>query len=283
MGIYRFCKYRNCFTETAMQDLQRLQTRFEVAADTIHPKWRQLLTVVGESSDRKYNGHPHDWVVSQTNGPLSLRQTYLRWNPNWEFEHLDQSIIDGDSWNDIDPRGTLTAQSDSVFMCSRCNEIQSDQPELNVCHCFPNLYGGIKVASPTQVYRTPNGRNNGLIACLPFERGQAIGEFVGLITKNLRNTDVMQGQTDIGDYQIWQGQAGNHTKFVNHSCVPNSQFERFNWLGTQRIVLVSKGVEVDEEITVDYSDDYWRNLDKVCLCGHPTCRYRNRQSQQPAG
>jgi len=281
MGIYRFCKYRNCFTETAMQDLQRLQSRFEVAADTLHPKWRQLLTVVGETSERKYPGHPHDWAVSQTNSPISLRQTYLRWNPQFEFEHLDQSIIDGDSWDDVDPRGTLTAQSDSVFMCSRCNEIQSDQPEVNVCHCFPNLYGGISVASPTQVYRTPNGRNNGLIACLPFERGQAIGEFVGLITKNLRNTDVMQGQTDIGSYQIWQGQAGNHTKFVNHSCVPNSQFERFNWLGTQRIVLVSKGVEADDEITVDYSDDYWRHLDKTCLCGHPTCRYRNRQSQQP--
>jgi len=122
--------------------------------------------------------------------------------------------------------------------------------------------------------------------------------------------DVMVGQTDRASYQIWQGRQGNHTRFVNHSCQPNSQYERFVWLGTQRIVLVSKGIEAGEEITVDYSDTYWKvrirfceyclflhfdydethehaattlandnacqNLDKECLCGQPKCRYRNR-------
>lgn len=68
----------------------------------------------------------------------------------------------------------------------------------------------------------------------------------------------MIGQTDRAVYQIWQGKSGNYTRFVNHSCAPNSQFERFVWLGKQRIVLVSKGVEAGEEITVDYSDTYWK-------------------------
>lgn len=70
--------------------------------------------------------------------------------------------------------------------------------------------------------------------------------------------DVMIGQTDRAAYQIWQGKSGNYTRFVNHSCAPNSQFERFVWLGKQRIVLVSKGVEAGDEITVDYSDTYWK-------------------------
>jgi hypothetical protein len=30
------------------------------------------------------------------------------------------------------------------------------------------------------------------------------------------------------------------------------------WAGTQRIVLVSKGIEAGDEITVDYSDTYWK-------------------------
>ena len=51
---------------------------------------------------------------------------------------------------------------------------------------------------------------------------------------------------------------GNVTRFVNHSCQPNSQFERFVWVGAQRIVLVSKSIEAGEEITVDYSDNYWK-------------------------
>lgn len=82
----------------------------------------------------------------------------------------------------------------------------------------------------------------------------------------MENKDVMIGQTDRAVYQIWQGKSGNYTRFVNHSCAPNSQFERFVWLGKQRIVLVSKGVEAGEEITVDYSDTYW----KVSYCSSST-------------
>lgn len=130
-----------------------------------------------------------------------------------------------------------------------------------------------------QVYRTPNGKNNGLLACCAFERGAAIGEFVGQVTSGVANLDVMVGSTDRASYQIWQGRQGNYTRFVNHSCQPNSQFERFIWLGTQRIVLVSKGIEAGEEVTVDYSDTYWKNLDKQCLCESAKCRYRRRSKQ----
>ncbi len=100
---------------------------------------------------------------------------------------------------------------------------------------------------------------------------------MGLVTRGLQDLDVMQGDTDERSYQIWQGRQGNHTRFVNHSCNPNSQFERFTWLGTQRIVLVSKGIEAGHEITVDYSERYWTNLDKVCLCGENCCRYNRRR------
>lgn len=106
-----------------------------------------------------------------------------------------------------------------------------------------------------------------------FERGAGIGEFIGLITSGISDLDVMQGSTEQASYQIYQGSQGNYTRFVNHSCTPNSQFERFTWLGIQRIILVSKGIESETEITVDYSDDYWCHLDKKCLCGAQSCRY----------
>ena len=134
-----------------------------------------------------------------------------------------------------------------------------------------------------------------------------MGEFVGLITSGLEGMDVMVGQTDRATYQIWQGKQGNHTRFVNHSCEPNAQFERFVWLGKQRIVLASRGIEAGEEITVDYGETYWQvslssleeslrcwmyrsphaansdvifqNLDKICRCGTPGCRYKDRQRE----
>jgi SET domain-containing protein len=36
---------------------------------------------------------------------------------------------------------------------------------------------------------------------------------------------------------------------------------------------VSKGIEAGIEITVDYTESYWRGLDKKCLCGESCCRY----------
>lgn len=276
MGLYRFCKYRMSFTDETFSKLRALRPRLEVAADTIHPRWRQLLGIIGDSTDRKYIGHPHDWVVAGPE-PVPLRTTYLQWDKDFSYHHLDHSSLDEDAWGLFDPRATHSASVSSVYKCDTCDEVQSEDSMSNNCNCFPHLYGSSKyAASPVQVFRTSNGKNNGLLACLPFERGSAIGEFVGQITSGLENKDVMVGQTEKASYQIWQGRQGNHTRFVNHSCQPNSQYERFVWLGAQRIVLVSKGIDAGEEITVDYSDTYWKNLDKHCLCGQPKCRYRGR-------
>ncbi|KAL1619633.1 hypothetical protein SLS54_006570 [Diplodia seriata] len=276
MGIYRFCKYRISFDKEAMQRLATLRPRFEVAADTLQPQWRQLLSFIGESSERTFHGHPHDWVVEENSMPVPLASTYLQWDPRFTYEHIDFSVVDVDAWGLSDPRELSSDKPQQSFTCDACKELQSDDPAVNSCRCFPSLYGGPRNPCPVQVFRTPNGRNNGLVACCPFERGTAIGEFVGLVTRGLHNMDVMQGETNGKAYQIWQGRQGNYTRFVNHSCHPNSQFEKFTWLGVQRIVLVSKGIGAGHEITVDYSGRYWTNLDKECLCGESCCRYRNR-------
>ncbi|KAK1063814.1 hypothetical protein LTR12_014152 [Friedmanniomyces endolithicus] len=283
MGLYRFCKYRSSFTAGTFDTLKARKHRFEVAADTLHPRWRQLLGIIGGPTERQYTGHPHDWVVA---GPgdeaLPLPKTYHQWDKDFSYTHLDEANIDADFWGASDPRTVSQPSSDGVYTCDTCGEHQSDDPRANHCSCFSNLYGSVKAGpAPVQVFRTPNGKNNGLIACCAFESRAAIGEFVGQITSGLANLDVMVGQTDSTTYQIWQGRQGNHTRFINHSCHPNSEYERFVWLGTQRIVLVSKGVRAEEEITVDYSDVYWQDLDKVCLCGNAECRYNTRVRNLP--
>ena len=101
----------------------------------------------------------------------------------------------------------------------------------------------------------------------------AIGEFIGLVTQGLVGIDVMEEEAAGNRYQIWQGRQGNHTRFVNHSCQPNCQFQKFTWVGIERVILVSKGLEAGREITTDYGDRYWRNLDKACACGESSCRY----------
>lgn len=277
-GIYRFCKYRLGFDEDAMNSLESLKLRSEVAADTLQPQWRQLLSLVGESTQLRWRGHPHDWTVSmkKEESPLPLAVTYKQWDPNFAYKNLEDSLVDTDQWGHVDPR---QFEQGPDFYCKTCSQRQSSLAEENECECFPHIYSpNPRTPSPVQVFRTDNGKNNGLIACCSFERGQAVGEFVGMITKGLADVDVMQSQAgDNEPYQIWQGRCGNFTRFMNHSCAPNCQFQTFSWLGVQRIVVVSKGVAAGIELTVDYSSRYWDNLDKICLCGEPCCRYRDRR------
>ncbi|THV69189.1 SET domain-containing protein [Aureobasidium pullulans] len=281
MGIYRFCKYRIGFDPESMAILRRTRTRFEVAADTLHPHWRDMLTIVGDTSSRVYNGHPHDWVVSDHDDPVPLKQTYLQYDPQFSFTHLDSSVVDPYAFGANDPRQVAVQSHQAAHVCNVCGEKQSEDVTESTCRCFPNLFGSDQLpVAPVQIFRTKNGRNNGLLACCPFERGVAIGEFTGLITKGLEGMDVMQAEAE-QRYQIYQGREGNYTRLVNHSCRPNSQFQRFVWMGTQRIILVSRGIEAGQEITVDYSDAYWRNLPKTCLCQESCCRFKNQDRIQP--
>ncbi|KAF1938567.1 DEAD-domain-containing protein [Clathrospora elynae] len=273
MGIYRFCKYRVGFDKDAMRRLGNLRKRLEVAADTLHPHWRQLLAIVGESQTLQYQGHPHEWVVFENGSdPVPLRQTYQLHDPYFAFEHIEESVIDESVWGCEDPRWTpqsnAVARTGGAYVCALCNEPQSDDPKENSCFCFPSLFGCVKrKPPPVQVYRTPDGKNNGLVALTSFDRGSAIGELVGLITKGVSHLDVMDSSTTLASYQIWQGRMGNYTRFINHSCKANAQSSTFTWLDTQRVVLVSKGVDFDSEVTLDYGDKYWAGLDKSCLCG----------------
>jgi hypothetical protein len=275
-GIYSMCKYRIGFEDGLMQRLSKLRTSIEVAADTLHPAWRQLLAAAGQSTERRYTGHPHDWVVCADKAALPLASTYQQWDPEFSFQHLEECVIDN-CWDGRDPRCVYTGD---IYPCSECGEQQSQDPHINKCLCFPSLFTAPgHMAAPVQVGRCPRGRNNGLFARCGFERGIAVGEFIGLVTKGIEGMDVMMGGHGDDQYQIYQRRVGNYTRFINHSCAPNAQFTKFVWRGVERIIVVSKGIEPGMEVTVDYSPSYWTNLDKLCLCGELCCRY-NRPDRQ---
>ncbi|KAK4233937.1 hypothetical protein C8A03DRAFT_47624 [Achaetomium macrosporum] len=234
------------------QMLRALRPRMEVATDTLHPTWRQLLAIVSEPSEPHFTGRPHDWVVFPcvTSEPVPLRSTYLARDPLFNFEHLGEPIIDVHGCAEDDPS---------------CGKEQSDDPKLNACYCFPSLFGfpSRKGPSPVQVFRTSNGRNNGLQAL-------AVGEFVGLVTRDLQDVDMLSSR----GYQIWQGRLSNYTRFVNHSCRGNAQLQSFVWRNIEGIVLVSRGIGARQEVTADYFESYWRGQDKVCRCSESCCRYK---------
>lgn len=101
---------------------------------------------------------------------------------SFTYTHLDESLIDEDAWGMYDPRTVTPLTDPAAYECQSCGEKQSDDSRQNNCMCFPNYYGTKARSIPVQVYRTPNGKNNGLLACCAFEQGAAIGEFIGEIT-----------------------------------------------------------------------------------------------------
>lgn len=160
VGVYRTCKYRIGFETGLLLRLTKLKPSLEVAADTLHPQWRRLLAAIGQETPRQYHGHPHDWVVSADHDPLPLASTYLQWDPDFAFEHLEECKLD-DIWDEEDPRRISTK---TEYCCTECGEHQSEDPKLNRCPCFPILHKHATEPSPVQVVRCPEGKNNGLIA-----------------------------------------------------------------------------------------------------------------------
>ncbi|GFN15319.1 SET domain-containing protein [Aspergillus tubingensis] len=275
-GIYRFCKYRTEFGEGLFTRLRHLRSSFEVAADTLHPGWRDLLQVIRQDTSIAYHGHPHEWVTLSEGPAVPLASTYAHLDlpQGFQYQFIDQSVLDTAAFGTQDPRRVPELDLD---VCLVCKARQSDEIEKNQCLCFPALFGGVNHPVPVQVFRTSTGKNNGVIARCSFDRGTVIGEFTGLITNGIEGVDVMLGGSRGRTYQIYQGQMGNFTRFINHSCRPNSQFQRFYWRGMERIIVVSRGIMAGTEITIDYSDNYWRQLSKKCLCGESCCRFAGRE------
>ncbi|KAL4794577.1 hypothetical protein BDV19DRAFT_364830 [Aspergillus venezuelensis] len=274
-GVYRFCKYRSEFGQELFSRLRHVRSSLEVAADTLHPGWRDLLRVVQQDVPIVYNGHPHNWVITDDDAALPLASTYEHLNlpDGLQYTFIDSCVLDEKVFGTKDPRRALEIDSE---ICYLCHERQSDNVTQNNCMCFPTVFGGEKGYVPVQVFRTPNGKNNGVVARCPFPRGTALAEFTGLITTGIEGRDVMIGGTKSRMYQIYQGEMGNFTRFINHSCRSNSQFQRFYWRGTERILVVSRGIEAGQEVTVDYSDRYWKELEKGCLCGEACCRFARK-------
>lgn len=156
-GVYRFCKYRAEFGDGLFSRLRHIRSSLEVAADTLHPRWRELLRVIQQDTPRVYTGHPHEWVTTDGAG-VHISKTYDHLNlPNgFNYRFIDECVLDNTFYTS-DPR-----RVDTSDICPLCHEKQSDDIKQNQCACF-SLFGSIPSPAPVQVFRT-NGKNNGVVA-----------------------------------------------------------------------------------------------------------------------
>lgn len=164
-GVYRFCKYRTGFGDGFATRLRHLRSAFEVAADTLHPEWRDLLHVIGQGEPRRYHGHPHEWVTvpgGEAAVPLGSTYGHLDLPHGFQYRFIDDCILDPRVFGTDDPR--VVTELDNTDTCQVCKERQSDVIEENQCSCFPSLFGAARSPAPVQVFHTASGKNNGVVA-----------------------------------------------------------------------------------------------------------------------
>ncbi|KAI5857572.1 hypothetical protein BZA05DRAFT_346901 [Tricharina praecox] len=109
-----------------------------------------------------------------------------------------------------------------------------------------------------------------VLARKPLRKGDTVKYLTGAMVKMSEKEEeaYTQGKTDfsiiyssrVGGMSLLLGPA----RFVNHDCEPNSRFITTNKENIQLIVL--RDIEIGEEITVCYADDYFGDGNKECLC-----------------
>merc|ERR1739842_80337 len=66
---------------------------------------------------------------------------------------------------------------------------------------------------------------------------------------------------------------GNISRFVNHSCDPNAETQKWTVNGDLRIGFFSKNfIAAGDEITFDYKFERYGNVAQKCYCGTALCR-----------
>ncbi|XP_060861460.1 uncharacterized protein LOC132938562 isoform X2 [Metopolophium dirhodum] len=141
----------------------------------------------------------------------------------------------------------------------------------------------------TNIIKTEN-KGYGICAVEDIPKGVLISEYVGevidynemcnrLTKKEYKNLNYMVQLNP--DEIIDSTSKGNVTRFINHSCDPNSVGEKWHVLGQSRIGFFStRHIEKGEEITFDYSFQIFGDGAQICYCGSSKCRgYINKSSQ----
>ncbi|XP_071942305.1 uncharacterized protein [Antedon mediterranea] len=78
---------------------------------------------------------------------------------------------------------------------------------------------------------------------------------------------------------------GNTSRFINHSCQPNCETQKWTVNGSLRVgFFTTRTLEVGEELTFDYQFEVYGEEAQKCCCGADTCRgYIGKRKAQPKG
>ncbi|KPP71416.1 histone-lysine N-methyltransferase NSD2-like [Scleropages formosus] len=134
----------------------------------------------------------------------------------------------------------------------------------------------------TKVIKTA-GKGWGLVTLRDIKKGEFVNEYVGeVIDEEECRARIKYAQengithfymlTIDKDRIIDAGPKGNYSRFMNHSCQPNCETQKWTVNGDTRVGLFAVcDIPADTELTFNYNLDCLGNEKTVCRCGAPNC------------
>ncbi|KAM9709066.1 histone-lysine N-methyltransferase NSD2 isoform 1-T1 [Menidia menidia] len=134
----------------------------------------------------------------------------------------------------------------------------------------------------TKIIKTP-GKGWGLISLRDIKKGEFVNEYIGELIdeeecrarinhaheNNITNFYML---TIDKDRIIDAGPKGNYSRFMNHSCQPNCETQKWTVNGDTRVGLFAVcDIPAGTELTFNYNLDCLGNEKTICRCGAPNC------------
>ncbi|XP_013103449.1 nuclear receptor binding SET domain protein isoform X2 [Stomoxys calcitrans] len=219
-------------------------------------------------NENKEKLHPQPYVRIKANRPVPPVKL-----------HVDMDSV---SKCDCDPNDENPCGPDTNCL----NRVLYHECNPKVCpardRCQNQLFESRKSPRLDVVYMKERGF--GLICLEPIKAGSFVIEYVGeIINDNEFRSRMAQKSLDRDenfyflsvekDYIIDAGPKGNLARFMNHSCDPNCETQKWSVNSLNRVGLFAiKDIPENTELTFNYHwDDLLGNERKTCYCGSKNC------------
>ena len=213
-------------------------------------------------------GHPHEWYLSLKDGPQLCK-----------FQGQRQTQIDECVYRESVFARTRPADWPSHIQWPQDPTKIRAGRSCRICgkYCCNNTCGPHNYLNPLiEIIEFP-GMGRGVRALQRIPAGSHLAEYVGRILNAVSVDDTVYSLTmNLSGHDlaiISSAVQGNWTRYINHSCRPNTVFEADYVGGRQRQSIFSaRPIEMFEVLTIDYGDGYW-HIGRLCQCGEPSCQY----------
>ncbi|MCJ1447124.1 MAG: hypothetical protein MMC23_007633 [Stictis urceolatum] len=275
--VIAFCQVRWLSQENLQRDnkigTQFLDARQGPQSPPLYASFPQMA--------RKLPVHPHSVVlVPQPNGNVGLRKldisiiSEVRYNKNI-FAAGGKPLNWPEEWKwPQDPQSLRGRERARCRDCGTQDGCDCTAASRVVLHPLLDIY-------------EYSGKGAGARALQSIKEEEILEEYVGEVLPATENSTGYGMDVDCSlvyhagakkndvaliDSVYW----GNWTRFINHSCEPNCEFQRVILGGKVRIMVVSiKPISMFDEIVVSYGDSYFDLTEPVllCRCGTLSCKY----------